>query len=152
MSVTYELEAIFANEGSVLPVDCEFDGVKLTGRFFNECEIVSLSAVASFDYTAPCDRCATQVTKHYDIPIEHILVTHLDNENNDEYVVIPDMHIDICPLVHEDLILSMPTKFLCSEDCKGICPGCKKNLNYESCICEKETDPRFDILKQLLDK
>ena len=46
----------------------------------------------------------------------------------------------------------METKFLCSEDCKGLCPRCGKNLNLGPCGCRKEPDPRFAVLEQLLDK
>ena len=49
-------------------------------------------------------------------------------------------------------ILDMETKFLCKEDCKGLCPSCGKNLNLGPCGCRKEIDPRFAVLEQLLDK
>ena len=49
-------------------------------------------------------------------------------------------------------ILDMDSKFLCREDCKGLCPKCGKNLNLGPCGCGKETDPRFAVLEQLLDK
>jgi uncharacterized protein len=45
--------------------------------------------------------------------------------------------IDLDPLVFEEVMLNMPIKALCSEACKGICPGCGKNLNLEACQCEK---------------
>jgi uncharacterized protein len=45
--------------------------------------------------------------------------------------------VDIDPLVFEEVMLDMPIKALCSEACKGICPGCGKNLNLEECQCEK---------------
>ena len=50
------------------------------------------------------------------------------------------------------LPLDMETKFLCREDCKGLCPTCGKNLNLGPCGCRKQTDPRFAVLEQLLDK
>jgi uncharacterized protein len=46
----------------------------------------------------------------------------------------------------------METKFLCREDCKGLCARCGKNLNLGPCGCGKEIDPRFAVLEQLLDK
>ena len=49
-------------------------------------------------------------------------------------------------------ILDMETKFLCREDCKGLCPTCGKNLNLGPCGCRKSLDPRFAVLEQLLDK
>jgi uncharacterized protein len=54
-------------------------------------------------------------------------------------------------LVREAIILSVPLKPLCSEDCKGLCPICGTDLNRSHCHCvKKETDPRWDKLKGLL--
>ena len=44
----------------------------------------------------------------------------------------------------------MDTKTLCSEDCKGLCPGCGVNLNREPCRCKKQVDPRLAKLASLL--
>ena len=55
-------------------------------------------------------------------------------------------------LVLSDLLLNLPMKHLCREDCKGLCPGCGVNLNREPCRCKKQVDPRWAALEQLLDK
>jgi uncharacterized protein len=58
---------------------------------------------------------------------------------------------EIDDLVREAIILSLPLKPLCSEDCKGLCPICGTDLNRSQCSCVKErTDPRWDQLKGLL--
>jgi uncharacterized protein len=54
-------------------------------------------------------------------------------------------------IVTEDVFLNLPAKFLCSDDCKGMCFKCGKDLNSGSCSCEKDIDPRLEALKQLLD-
>ena len=60
---------------------------------------------------------------------------------------------EIDDLVREAVILSLPLKPLCSEDCKGLCPICGADLNRSQCGCIKEmTDPRWDQLKGLLKK
>ena len=43
--------------------------------------------------------------------------------------------IDLRPHLWEELVLAFPSKFLCSEDCQGICPGCGANLNDGECGC-----------------
>ena len=59
---------------------------------------------------------------------------------------------DAGELVREDIILSLPYRFLCREDCKGLCPVCGKNLNTGSCGCRSgKVDPRLEILKKLID-
>ncbi|HJQ83417.1 MAG TPA: DUF177 domain-containing protein [Candidatus Binatia bacterium] len=43
--------------------------------------------------------------------------------------------IDLTPLVHEQVILALPTRPLCDEHCRGLCPRCGTNLNVASCDC-----------------
>ena len=51
-----------------------------------------------------------------------------------------------------DLLLALPTKHLCREDCRGLCPHCGKNLNEGLCGCrEDKVDPRLAVLAQLMD-
>ena len=67
------------------------------------------------------------------------------------YILVPDGKLDLSQLALEDVFLSLPSKLLCSEDCKGICPQCGKNLNEGPCDCKKEIDPRLAALLDLLD-
>jgi len=61
-----------------------------------------------------------------------------------------DLRVDIVVPVRQALVLSMPMKPLCSEDCRGLCPKCGANLNERTCDCKNETpDPRWDGLKNL---
>ncbi len=48
--------------------------------------------------------------------------------------------IDLKPHLWEELVLAFPSKFLCSEDCRGICPGCGADLNAGPCACPPEVD------------
>jgi uncharacterized protein len=58
--------------------------------------------------------------------------------------------IDLSPLFTEQAILSLPTRALCREDCRGLCPECGVNRNHETCVCaEPEPDPRFAVLRNL---
>ena len=86
------------------------------------------------------------------VPLEHVLLTHLDEEDTGEFIVVEGMRLDLTALVREDLLLALPAKFLCREDCKGLCPMCGKNLNDGSCSCKKPIDPRLEALRQLLDQ
>ncbi len=58
--------------------------------------------------------------------------------------------IDLTPMISEQIILALPTRPLCSEDCKGLCPSCGKNLNRETCNCSTESgDPRLAVFRSL---
>jgi uncharacterized protein len=53
-------------------------------------------------------------------------------------------------VLHEQLLLALPLKVTCREDCKGLCPQCGKNLNQEQCSCSTELeDPRWAALKDV---
>lgn len=53
-------------------------------------------------------------------------------------------------VLREQVLLSLPAKTLCREDCKGLCPGCGRNLNTEACLCEGvPSDPRWSALADL---
>ncbi|NTW78389.1 MAG: DUF177 domain-containing protein [Syntrophaceae bacterium] len=57
--------------------------------------------------------------------------------------------IDLAPIIYEQIILQIPLKPLCSEDCKGLCPHCGTNLNVASCNCGLEIiDDRLAVLKK----
>lgn len=75
----------------------------------------------------------------------------LQGDDNDDYIEVPDYTLDVDNCVQTDIILNLPVKFLCKEDCKGICPKCGKDLNDGECGCQtEEIDPRLEVLKELL--
>ena len=58
--------------------------------------------------------------------------------------------IDLLELAREQIILSLPEKPLCDEECKGLCTSCGADLNEETCTCEPEpADPRMAVLAGL---
>ncbi len=101
-----------------------------------------------------CDRCASEFDKEVDIPIDVVLVTELANEENEDEWVFPleGDSADLEDIVRTVFVLNIGSKLLCSEDCKGLCCRCGKDLNNGPCSCQKELDPRFAALKQLLEK
>ncbi len=158
------LESLFEGGTECIDVDELFDfsaeeyngvhpfesDVHLYGRLTNRAGIVSVDAVADFDFCMPCDRCASDVRRHLCVDVSHVLVQHAEDED-DDLIVVPDMMLDITALTLEDIYLSLPMKFLCREDCKGICPQCGANLNETSCDCKKEIDPRLEALLSFME-
>ena len=101
-----------------------------------------------------CDRCAGSFDREVTFPIDVVLVTELANEENEDEWVFPleGDSADLDDIVRTVFVLNLDSKLLCKEDCKGLCPKCGKNLNDGPCNCQKELDPRFAALKQLLEK
>ena len=56
--------------------------------------------------------------------------------------------LDIADQIRQTVLLSVPMKVLCREDCRGLCAGCGADLNVDSCRCqEPPTDSRWSALK-----
>lgn len=125
--------------------------VKIKGRIANRAGVVSMEADASVQIETVCDRCAAPVVEELTVKMKHTFVPASYESTNDEYIIVPDSHYDLDVLAREDVLLSLPTKFLCKEDCKGICSRCGKNLNEGPCDCKKEVDPRLASLLSLLE-
>ena len=162
----FELEPLFNNIGFSVDISYEMDmsdtdfnetkpfktPVKVYGKFQNSAGVVSVSAVADFTLSLFCDRCAVPIEKHCKIPVEHILVTELNDENNVDLICLDSFRFELDELVCDDIFLELPTKFLCKDDCEGVCLQCGKNLNDGPCSCKKPVDSRLEALLQLLDK
>ena len=101
-----------------------------------------------------CDRCANTFDREINLPINVVLVTEMANEENEDEWVFPleGDSADLDDIVRTVFVLNLDSKLLCKEDCKGLCHRCGKNLNDGPCNCQKELDPRFAALKQLLEK
>jgi uncharacterized protein len=53
-------------------------------------------------------------------------------------------------VLREQVLLALPMRITCREDCKGLCPQCGKNLNQEQCSCNAPVeDPRWNALKEI---
>jgi uncharacterized protein len=130
----------------VIAVDATLE--KSNGEFL-------LRAKVAAHATWQCDRCVTDfrhaIAAGYQM---YYIWEGADTGRFDpaEIQVIPPgvNMIDLGEDVRQTLLLSVPLKRICREDCKGLCPHCGKNLNEGSCTCkDAEPDSRWDKLKEL---
>ena len=112
-----ELESLFNGGITEIPLDYKFDFSKeeidgvfpfttpvcLKGEIRNVAEIVSINAEVVFSLDVYCDRCAEAITLDMEVPIEHILVSELQNEETDEFIIVENMKLDIEQLTLEDI-------------------------------------------------
>ncbi len=128
------------------------DPIVVTGFVKNMAGYMILDASVVVKYDTICARCAEPVSGKLEISFEKDIATSADvSSDNDDYIIIEDKKLDILPSVEEQIMLEMPAKTLCREDCLGLCYKCGKNLNEGPCSCDtKEVDPRLAILKTLL--
>lgn len=137
--------------GSCCPVS---EPVVASGTVRNTAGVLAMKGLMETTIHGVCDRCASEFTAKREIPLDVVLVTELANEDSEDEWVFPleGDSADLGDIVRTVFVLNMDSKLLCKEDCKGICCRCGKNLNDGPCSCQKELDPRFAALRQLLNK
>ena len=137
--------------GSCCPVS---EPVTASGTIRNTAGVLVMKGMIETTIHGVCDRCAAEFTEKKEIPLDVVLVTELANEENEDEWVFPleGDSADLEDIVRTVFVLNMDSKLLCKSDCKGMCCRCGKNLNDGPCSCQKELDPRFAALRQLLDK
>ncbi len=138
--------------------DLEFYGkhlitrpVQVEGSVTNHAGALVLEGTASSLLDLACDRCGKEFSRKKVVPLDCLLATELEDEENDEIILLDGNEVDLDEVAGTAFILAMDTKNLCSEDCKGLCAKCGADLNNGPCGCRPEVDPRLAALAQLLD-
>ncbi|MBQ7015291.1 MAG: DUF177 domain-containing protein [Clostridia bacterium] len=118
-------------------LDPAFSDVKVEGKIKNIAGVLTIKAVISGTYTSVCDRCMEDAP----VKLESTLDTIFDlNEAKDDSLTLENGKINLDRTAYDALSLEIPMVLLCKEDCKGICPNCGVNLNFEECHCEEENN------------
>lgn len=164
--MVFDLKEVFERDGAAKTVsfelamsDIELDGgypfnspAQVTATACNKTGIVRLYIDTKFTYSRPCDRCMKPLTDIMEYSFEHRLIASLCGDDDGDYIETPDYRLELDELTISDILLELPLKHLCSEDCKGLCPTCGADLNEGECSCDKRSiDPRLEVLRQLLD-
>ena len=112
------------------------------------------------DSELTCSRCLEKYPFHLDAVFEEQFcqasdVTEIaeDGMNTDEIHVFEGNKIDLNDIINENVVLGIPMKLVCDENCLGLCTVCGTNLNKSSCGCvTKEVDPRLEALKKYFER
>lgn len=159
------LHELLLNPGSRLPFRCELSTDRLDfpavlsytaapvgeGFIVNNAGALTLRGTLSAAMRCVCDRCAAEFDREVSYPLDVPLAPELQDEENPDYFLLEGDELDLEELLETVFILNMDTRFLCRDDCKGLCSRCGKNLNEGPCDCRTESDPRLAVLEQLLD-
>ncbi len=152
-----ELRPLFSAEVSHMPLDLTLDmseveiggvfplvePVQFVGGVWNRAGVVTLEGSVAAAYTAPCDRCGEEATERVSCDVFYVLVEEMAGEERDDYWVVPDGVLDVDEVIRTDLLLALPSKHLCSPDCKGLCSRCGVNRNRSACSCPTGRDNPF---------
>ena len=135
----------------VLDDPVRFDSVCLKGTYTGAGDSVRIEAALSADVESRCALCLEPVQTHVEADVDVSFVKDLSEDDFDSYP-LTGYRIDIQPMVEEALVLELPMRFLCSDDCKGICPVCGTNRNIAPCTCQEGGERRnpFSAMSELL--
>ena len=111
-------------------------------------DIVEVKLKVSTELILPCSRCLELFNYPLEFEVNENIST-VDTED-DGISVIEGDDINVTEILENSIIMALPTKILCKEDCKGLCQQCGANLNDTSCTCNNDdVDIRFSNLKDL---
>ena len=133
----------------------EFDfsePLRAEGSITNNSKSLELDMRVTGSVGVHCARCGKPVTVDVDFPVREILVREDEAVSDGEDVVrYQGQKIELDEVIVSDFLLSVPAKYLCSEDCKGLCPHCGADLNETTCNCDKDIiDPRWEKLAEIM--
>ena len=132
--------------------------MKVIGNITNTAGYMRMKLSLSADYIAQCARCLAPVEGQFSLSLEKTVSTKnmlsdLDESKLDDYAIIEDGHLDVDEQILMQLEMEFPSRFLCKDDCLGLCQRCGKNLNEGPCDCTKdEIDPRLEPLRKILEE
>lgn len=127
--------------------------VQAEGLVRNTAGVLVLTGSLHTTIHGVCDRCAADFSSEIRLPIRAVLANEPEGEALSDDWVFPleEGGADLEDIVRTAFVLNLDSKLLCRPDCKGICCRCGKNLNSGPCNCQKEPDPRWAALQQLID-
>jgi uncharacterized protein len=133
-------------------------GVRVSGHASRRRDEVTLRGSIDTAVELRCDRCLAPVAQPVKIDFKAELgandpdapeTTGLHDDDMD-FSIYEGEAINLDEIIREQILLALPARQLCSEDCKGLCATCGANLNEQTCGCERhETDPRWSALAEL---
>lgn len=119
-----------------------------SGQVENIGGVLELTAAVSGHYSSFCARCMKPLEEAYSISVSETLASE-NAEVTDRDAVLPlvGTSIDLDAVIWPAVLPELPTKLLCKQDCKGLCPQCGADLNESTCSCTADTiDPRWAAL------
>lgn len=165
-----DVSSILKVLGGKISIDCELslseteflggsyeftEPVKVVGSISNNGKSLILRADCSGIMRTQCARCVQDIDVEFDFSIdEQLLQNDGGDVGSDEDVILFDGYtFELDEIVSDNFLMNINGSYLCSDDCKGLCPTCGKNLNEGNCGCENtDIDPRWAALLEIMKK
>jgi len=149
-----------AGEVDMTGTDADLAGdLRLQGRVLKAGEEMVLDGVLRGAFKLTCSRCLKQFVQPFEFAVSATYVQTAEFPpgaraevafDDDTRIAFLGDEIDLIAGIREDLMLNIPLKPLCSEDCRGLCPQCGTDLNEGECGCAQDLgDPRLAALRAI---
>ncbi len=127
----------------------------IKGNIVNNGKALELNAVCTGVVKVHCARCMKELDQDVNFKVKEFFVqSDGENDDDDEDVVFFEgYNIDVKDIVVNHFLMNVSGKYLCSEDCKGLCPKCGADLNLGDCGCKNDDiDPRWAALADIMNR
>ena len=156
----------FDLEEQVPPLTIENDEVniekplKISLDIRNTGKLLIFSGHITGDTELVCCRCLETYPFRFDYEFDEefchvsdLAAVAEEGQNTDEFHIFETNRIKLDDIITESILLGIPMKSICSENCQGLCATCGINLNNNKCQCEKnDIDPRMGVLKKFFEQ
>ena len=147
---------IKANNDILSGLLAKFDSdIEVEGTFVVDNDNVYIDSNLEYSIIFQCYRCLVDVKKDFSVRCMASFYM-LGEEAIEGYYSYTNNLVDMTLPVQQEIVLNLPTRVLCNQDCKGLCPVCGINLNEGSCDCNKSQNVEnntsnnpFSVLKNL---
>ena len=130
--------------------------VTLSGTYMLADETVIVRGIARAEITSPCARCLKPTATAVEAEVEEAFFRDIDGtlEVEEDHYKYSGHVLELDDAVRTALLLELPSRVLCKEDCKGLCSQCGRDLNINECSCQKDLTHRnpFSALASLLNE
>lgn len=121
--------------------------INFTGVIKSSEEDLILDGHVEGEIVLTCARCLEKFNYKLDLNFKETISTNSDDKD-ETIIFIDNSKLNIDDIIINNIIMLLPVKRLCREDCKGLCQLCGTNLNYSKCNCKDEDDdPRLAKLR-----
>ena len=156
VDVAFELEDVWGEDHWNGDTISYVRPVSLSGTYMLADETVIVRGIARAVIQSPCARCLKPTETIVEAELEEAFV----RDKGEDTVVEEDQYmysghvLELDEAVRTALLLEMPTRVLCKEDCRGLCDQCGADLNINECSCQKDLTHRnpFSALASLLNE
>ena len=126
----------------------------VVGRIYNNGQSLTLDAHVKGKMKTQCARCLDTIEVDVEYDVYDLLSQRDDRTEADEDIIFFDGHeIELDDIIADNFLLNVSGRYLCSEDCLGLCPKCGQNLNEGECGCTRDViDPRWQALADILNQ